>query len=305
MLACASSPAMEQIGMGDQASEQHQWGEAISYYQKAIAADSQLTEAKIKLALAYSNRGWDYNNQKKWDDAIEDLDKSLNYNPESAIAYNNRGLAWDGKGQEQLSIAYDYLNINGDKDSAKIEMENAIDSFTNSISDLNKALKLKNNFEEAIFNLAHAYNDRGHTYNLLKEFDKAIPDLIESIKLNPDLAEAYNDLGWAYNGKKDWQKALPECTKAIELNNEMALAYNNRGWAYHELNDFNKALIDLDKAIELMPGLSVAYLNRAITYYYLKNVEKVVEKVLELTNDPDQEWSAKQVASLVGVDLKD
>jgi tetratricopeptide (TPR) repeat protein len=305
---CVTNPAMEQVSLGDRYSDSHNWNDAIIQYQKALSINPSMKEAVLKLALAYSNRGWDFNEKGNWEKAIPDLDEAIKYDQTLAIAFNNRGRAYQIKGQSQLSSAYDFLNRLGDKDKAKKQLLAAVDSFTSAISDLNHSLVLKSDLKQAISNLANTYNDRGHTYDLLQEWDKAIADCTEALKLNPNLAQAYNDRCYAYDGKTDWSSAVPDCTSAIALAPLMKEAYNNRGWAYHELGEYYKALDDLDKAIQLDPNMSVAYLNRAITYFYLKNAEKVVEDckmVLKLTKDPDQVWSAKQLASSVGVSLED
>ncbi|KAK4298435.1 hypothetical protein Pmani_029227 [Petrolisthes manimaculis] len=49
--------------------------------------------------------------------------------------------------------------------------------------------------EERQFRLARAYNDRGHCYYMLVEFDEAIKDLTQAIKLDPKLDAAYYTRG--------------------------------------------------------------------------------------------------------------
>jgi tetratricopeptide (TPR) repeat protein len=301
--ACTNDPVRGQISLGDRYMRQDQWGDAILAYEKAIAMAPGLERMYSELAVAYNNRGWDYNDNSKWDEAISDFDKAIQYDPTLYIAYNNRGFAYNGRGQQKLSEAYDILDNQGDRDKAVEVIEGAIEEFTKSINDLTESVRLKSDFTEAIDNLAVSYNDLGHSYNLIKLWTEAIAALSESIKLNPELARAYNNRGWAYCGKTEWSNAVPDCTMAIELEPEMELAYNNRGWAYHEMEEYYLALDDLNKAIELAPSLAVAYLNRGITYFYIDNydlAEADFKKVLKLTRDPELVAGARQGLALVG-----
>lgn len=300
--ACASDPFAEQLSLGDRYMAEKNWDAAISAYQKALKIDPKSSIVNSRLALAYNNRGWVFNGNEMWDDAITDFNSALKYSKDLALAYNNRGFAYNGKGQSALGDAYILLN-SGDAKSALKEMDKAIGLCGQSIDNLKQALTLDSNLKEIKLNLADSYNDRGHAYNLKKEWDKAIPDLNNAIALNPNLAQAFNNRGWAYNGKKDWDTAIPDCSRAIELDPNMALAYNNRGWAYHEKEKYNQALDDLNKAITLNPKLTVAYMNRAITYYYLGNKElciKDCQTVLNMTKHPELVSAAKQLSGLAG-----
>jgi tetratricopeptide (TPR) repeat protein len=304
--ACQSSPFNDYIGKGDSYMEEKNWSAAIAEYQKALAIDSKSTSVRRRIGVAYNNEGWDYNQKQEWDQALKDFNSALENYPNYAIAYNNRGVAYDGKGQLSLNKAYQFIN-NGDLDNGLKEVEKAIGFFGQAIDDLKKALAVKSGFNEAKNNLANAYNDRGHCYDIEKLWDTAISDLSNAIDLNSELARAYNDRCWAYDGKKDWDKAIADCNKAIQLDPNMALAYNNRGWAFHQTDKYSDALVDLTKAINLSPDLSVAYLNRAITYYYLQNKNAAIDDcnmVFKLTKDPDQVIMAKQILALLGVPVK-
>jgi tetratricopeptide (TPR) repeat protein len=62
-----------------------------------------------------------------------------------------------------------------------------------------------------------------------KDYDKAISDFTEAIKLDPNYAIAYFDRGMVYDETKDYDKAISDYTQAIRLDPFNFDAYNNRG----------------------------------------------------------------------------
>jgi tetratricopeptide (TPR) repeat protein len=65
-------------------------------------------------------------------------------------------------------------------------------------------------------------------------------------------------------GKKhEWDSAVAEFTEAIRLDRNCALAFNKRGSAYCAKDDLDKAIADFTAAIRLDPQLVEAYNNRA------------------------------------------
>ncbi len=111
-----------------------------------------------------------------------------------------------------------------------------------------------------------AYNNRGLTYSSKGEYDLAIRDLDKTIELNPSYAEAYSNRGVTYLAKGDYDRAIRDFDQAIALNPAYAHAYNNRGIAYGSKGEYDRAIRDLNKAIELNPRLADAYNNRGMAY---------------------------------------
>jgi tetratricopeptide (TPR) repeat protein len=104
---------------------------------------------------------------------------------------------------------------------------------------------------------------RGRILNELKQFDKAINELNQAIKLDPQYAAAYANRGYAYGEKGEFDRAIADYTKVIELNPQDARAYANRGYAYREKGEFDRAIADFDKTIALLPKEVYGWRNRA------------------------------------------
>ena len=81
-----------------------------------------------------------------------------------------------------------------------------------------------------------------------------------------DKAAEHYVQGTVYTAAGQWQNAIKEFDESIRLNPEAADAHNNRDAVYAELDQFQKASGDYDEAIRIEPDLSDAYYNRAIAY---------------------------------------
>ena len=62
-------------------------------------------------------------------------------------------------------------------------------------------------------NLAVAFSDRGIAYARKGQYDRAIEDLDQAIRLNPNYAAAFNNRGSAYSAKGDLDRAIELTTR--------------------------------------------------------------------------------------------
>ena len=83
------------------------------------------------------------------------------------------------------------------------------------------------------------------------DYERAIADFDQSIRLKPDWAVAYDNRGLAYALKGDYDRAIADFTQAIKLEPDLAVAYLLRGMVYADTGEREKAIADLEKALEL------------------------------------------------------
>jgi tetratricopeptide (TPR) repeat protein len=102
---------------------------------------------------------------------------------------------------------------------------------------------------------AKTYFDIETTFYDRKEYDKAISDFTEAIRLDPNYAAAYYNRGLAYYFNSSWgtfDKAISDHSEAIRLDPNSCIPYSSRGIAYTEQGKSNKAEADLATAKRLV-----------------------------------------------------
>lgn len=112
--------------------------------------------------------------------------------------------------------------------------------------------------------LANAYYNRGLAHSMKREFDPAIADLSQTVKLNPGDAEALDERGADYFGKSQFDLALADFSQSIRLDPKAFKAYYNRGTVYNAKSQWALAVADFTQAINLNSGIGAIYYNRAI-----------------------------------------
>lgn len=220
--------AKEFYETGNLAIQRGDFPSAIDNYDKAIAQDPYVPEF-------YFNRSIAYRNLRKYDLAVNDLNRILDLNPNLPIplwaqVYFARGTVLQEKGD-----------------------------YTESLDSLSKAISLDSNN-------ANFYTNRANTYFFLKKYDPAIDDYAKSLELQPLPLTFYNRARlYAELGKFD--RAIDDYTKAIELSPQFAEAFSNRGLVYQEKGRLDLALRDLTRAISLDNKDGTYYFNRANVYF--------------------------------------
>lgn len=106
---------------------------------------------------------------------------------------------------------------------------------------------------QAMPGTAREFFNRGNQFLEQGDYDKAIADFTEVIRLNPQSDSAYLNRGNAYSDNNDYDKAIADYTEAIRLNPQYADAYYSRGDAYSDKKDYNKARADYTNAMRLDP----------------------------------------------------
>lgn len=118
----------------------------------------------------------------------------------------------------------------------------------NALTRLEKKLKTERGTIPEYYELGSIYLDK-------KMFAQAIVVLKKAIKMEegavPEMAPVYNALGYAYFGQEQYDLAIRQYKEAIKLEPEYVMALNNLGHAYEQKKLTSQALEIYDRVLEL------------------------------------------------------
>ncbi len=109
---------------------------------------------------------------------------------------------------------------------------------------------------------AFGHFQRGIAYGRKKDFDRAIEDDSEVIRIMPKEYLAYVNRSYAYRGKGDLDHAMADLNQAIQLDPEMSAAWGARSEVYSLERNYPAAIDDSSHVIKLEPKNFVAWNNR-------------------------------------------
>jgi tetratricopeptide (TPR) repeat protein/S1-C subfamily serine protease len=237
-------------------------------YLEAIAIYTDLIRTKPE-AYAYNNRGSAKSAMGNKQGAIDDYDRAIAIDPQSATAYYNRGNAKLALGNKQGAIGdYDRaIAINtqfADAYYNRGKVKSDLGNKQGAISDYDRAIAINPQYIKA-------YSNRGIAKLALGNKQGAIDDCDRAIAIDPQFADAYNNRGIAKSALGNNQGAIGDYDRAIAINPQFADAYYNRGIAKYNLGNNQGAIGDYDRAIAINPQFADAYVNRGIAKYNLGN----------------------------------
>ena len=219
-----------------------------SYWQ----ALNELATTNEERAQAHYNCGVAYSALRQFEEAIEQYDSAIAYNPEDAKALNNRGVA-----------------------------KAALDRREEAIEDYDEAIRINPKY-------AVAYNCRGNAKGRLGRRTEAIEDYDAAISINPGYVEAYKNRALANIKLQRYKDAISDCDKSIDIDSRYADPYHIRGDIKVRLGKFREAIVDYDKATRLNPENAKTYNNRGCARAVLGQHQEAVEDFEEATRiDPN------------------
>ena len=193
------------------------------------------------LARHYARRGGAYQAQGDLDHAMADFNKSIRVDPTYPSAYNNRGIAWYRRGDLNRAIAdydqairldpkYEYAYANrGAAWATKGDLDRAIADFAQAVRlgpkippPTTTAASLGNPRTTSTGRSRTSAKRSGSIRNMGSptstaaapgtkgDFDRAIADFGQAIRLDPKDAQAYYNRGIAWEKKRSLQEALAD-----------------------------------------------------------------------------------------------
>lgn len=134
---------------------------------------------------------------------------------------------------------------------------------------------------------AFAYYRRAEARQNTGEVDKAIADLQKAAELfsqQGNKSDAFRSQGSMRMLKKDYPGAIAAFSEAIKLNPKDTDAYNERGMTRVNSGDLKGALADYNKSISLQPSDAYAYMGRSFTHLKLQDKISAIADVNQAIN---------------------
>ena len=229
------------VNIGNIYANSHEYDKAEVYYRKAL-------ELKDETLLANTNLGKIFLIRGNFDSAYYYIYKSymldtLSPEPMLALAQlfssNNEipdAIKWLEKIQ---TITPNYMNSAQMLEQLKQEQKTGVN--------LNKP-------PEESMKISQLENDSYKNYKE-KNYDKAVEELNELIKLNPAGRPGYyNNIGISYLERDMLREAKEYFEKAVEEKKDFSTAYNNLGTVYDKMGDKEKAKENFQKALDIDPN---------------------------------------------------
>jgi tetratricopeptide (TPR) repeat protein len=107
-------------------------------------------------------------------------------------------------------------------------------------------------------NNADAYINRGFEYLQNNDYDRAIAEYTQALRLDPNNILSYTGRGSAYFSKGDYDRAIADFTQTLRLLPNNAEIYVMRGLSYLAKLDYDRAIADCETALRIDPNNSNA-----------------------------------------------
>jgi outer membrane protein OmpA-like peptidoglycan-associated protein/Flp pilus assembly protein TadD len=234
---------------------------AIDYLDKLISLDK-------KNVRAYQKSSFSNLKLKKFDVALEKINKALDLQRYSHISHYYKALVLDslhdlgGANLEYVSAIR--LMKNEDPNDIK-PLPQYKPYFINHAWAMYRVFDINNSLKEFESGLTTdpadtvepknytVYYLRSQPYMAKTDFINAIGDLNKALVLNPKYTEAFFMRGKIYKKTSQFQSAISDFTKTIQLDPKNAEAVYFRGQCYLELGNFQEAIADLKNASKMQP----------------------------------------------------
>jgi tetratricopeptide (TPR) repeat protein len=137
--------------------------------------------------------------------------------------------------------------------------------------------KLWTDFISQYPKFSDGYINRSDYYLKMKKPRLALRDLYILLKFDPQNAAAYQNMGHAFLQLRQWQAEIDAYTRVIALNPGFVQIYVDRGAAFFILGKDDLALADFNRALKKDPREENALFNRGIVYCYDKEFRRSLE----------------------------
>jgi tetratricopeptide (TPR) repeat protein len=211
--------------------------------------------------------------QDKLDDALFRFNEALFLDPRDEAIYLSRATVWVRKKDWQAVMAEceTALRLNPASLSAfnlRCVAKFALGDHQGALADANQALQ-RGNWVSALCN-------RASIYAALRDYDRALGDFDEAIRLDPRTVDAWVGRAEVWKLKNDHQRAMADLARAISLKPRRPDLYTSRAVHLIAAREFAQANDDCTAALRLSPENAPAHALRAVALAGLKRFDEAL-----------------------------
>ncbi|MGL6072776.1 MAG: tetratricopeptide repeat protein [Fimbriiglobus sp.] len=206
-------------------------------YDKAIADFTEVMRIEPKFVPARITRASLWKAKNDYDNALADYTEAIKFNPDNPQAFTGRGTVWMGKKDYDKAIA-DFTEAI--KLNVRPIPSGGVPAIVTAGGDCNSC--------DGVYS---AFANRGECWLEKKDYDKAIADCSEAIKLNPKDVTAFIIRADAYFEKKDYKSSFNDLHRVLSIEPKNAGAHLGRAVMQAKLKNYADAESDFKKAMEL------------------------------------------------------
>ncbi len=140
--------------------------------------------------------------------------------------------------------------------------------------------------------LAVYYMNRGTELKDKEDYDHALADYNQAIRLDPNLTDAFYGRCIVHRLRQEYDQALADCNQSISLavpktvlgsgdrtlssSEARADYFRARGRVYRDKSDYDRAIADYNEAIRIYPNSSSYYFDRGYAYYRKRDYDRAI-----------------------------
>jgi tetratricopeptide (TPR) repeat protein len=227
-------------------------------FERSLANLNQAIRLEPDQASLYVTRALVQLRRQQPDRAIEDCDQAIHIDPQFARPYAIRAAAWLSKsdtkrarGDLEIALGLDVTNPSGI--AQKVALVALHDGPEKTGETLAQSRSERNGgTDETLTPLEHV--KRGEDRLAMKEYDQALADFNEAIRLDPGYAQAYASRAQAWARKHYRDREIADCTAAIEREPANASYRVARAESWSAQGMHKRAMADFADALQLEPN---------------------------------------------------
>jgi tetratricopeptide (TPR) repeat protein len=251
----------------------------------------EITPVEQPGAHAHFAKGLELGLSEKYREAIDELSKAVEEDPEHVVAHTSLGVAFHKLGEDDRALAcYETaLKIDPTYAEAHYFRANILYSGGNAreaIAGYTMAIGLKPELIEA--HQKPSPEDRLTDYSpspaemyWIARPAHRILDLNKLLETNPRQAGTFKERAAEYYRLWNHEQAIADYSSSLAIQPGNASVLHFRGLAYEQLGQFDRALEDYQRSIAINPQLSDVYINRGVTFGKTGNFRQSIASLTE------------------------